>query len=74
MKKLAVFAIALVLVSCQAEKTTQGARPTNLSLVDELDMGNGHYTVKVYDKTSHNVCYIYTAYDRGGISCLPDAK
>lgn len=72
MKRL-VFAIALILVSCQTEKT-QGSEPTNLVFVDNLDMGNGHQTMKVYDKVSHNVCYIYSAYNRGGISCLPDSK
>jgi hypothetical protein len=45
MRKL-VFAIALILLACQ-EQPTSASQPSNLSFVDDLDMGNDHHTCEL---------------------------
>ena len=60
----------ILLMGCVEEDTT--FPPDDVKQVSRIDarIGMGSQITKYYDAEEHVVCYVYSDYERGGISCI----
>lgn len=75
MNKILILIVLFILIGCV------NAIPTNDKTLDTKYLGelssdtNIHYGVYSFIDTEHdNICYIFVAYYKGGISCVPLIK
>lgn len=61
MRKIIAALFIMLLIAC-------GGQPTNSIVVPDTVP----YTTIYHDDKNNVTCYIYSAYQQGGISCIPD--